>query len=210
MKPKHVLALTIAVLMSACGPGVGGTGRPAESREFVNLAGAQSVPVCSAPWAGLLSCQPPVTGNAVAANHPGTSKVQYASSGGPNPEFVLSFEGNKLSLEGGCPRISFDGEWAQIGSETALFFGGYLSANLIPTGSGHCHCEGSAAHQQRWPARHPVGSPQCQWPTADLVADEEVERQPDRPAQLPLMALPSVSKLGASRANPELWLAGRR
>lgn len=131
MKPKHVLALTIAVLMSACGPGVGGTGRPAESREFVNLAGAQSVPVCSAPWAGLLSCQPPVTGNAVAANHPGTSKVQYASSGGPNPEFVLSFEGNKLSLEGGCPRISFDGEWAQIGSETALFFGGYLSANLI-------------------------------------------------------------------------------
>lgn len=132
MKPKHVLALTIAVLTSACGPGVGGTGRTAETREFAIQAGAQPVPVCSAAWAGLLNCQPPVSNPAVvAADHPGTAKIQYASDSSAQPEWVLSFEGNKISLEGGCPRVSFNGEWGQVGGAAALYFGGYLNAQLI-------------------------------------------------------------------------------
>ena len=132
MKPKHVLALTIAALSRACGPGVGGTGRTAEPREFAVQAGAQPVPVCSAAWAGLLNCQPPViNSNAVAADHPGTTKIQYASDSSAQPEWVLSFEGNKISLEGGCPRVSFTGEWGQVGSAVPLYFGGYLNAKLI-------------------------------------------------------------------------------
>lgn len=132
MKPKHVLALTIAGLLSACGPGVGGTGRTAESREFAALAGAQPVPVCSAVWAGLLNCQPPVISSTpVAVDHPGTTKIQYASDGSAQPEWVLSFEGNKMTLEGGCPRASFVGEWGQVGSAAPLYFGGYLDAKLI-------------------------------------------------------------------------------
>jgi hypothetical protein len=132
VKPKHVLALTIAVLLSACGPGVGGTGRPAESREFAVQAGAQPAPVCSAAWAGMLNCQPPVINtSAVAIDHPGTTKVQYASDSSGQPEWVLSFEGNKLSLEGGCPRVSYTAEWGQVGGAAPLYFGGYLNAKLI-------------------------------------------------------------------------------
>ncbi|MEJ5999696.1 hypothetical protein [Paucibacter soli] len=131
MNPKHMLGCAVALLLSACGPGTGGTGLTSESQNYLAKAGAQSAPVCSAPWATQLSCEPPIGSNSISPNHPGTLKVQYASSAGANPEFVLSFEGNKLSLEGGCPRVSYSAEWGQAGSAPALFYGGYLDAKLI-------------------------------------------------------------------------------
>jgi len=130
MKPNHLLAGLLGLLLSACGPGTGGSGLTTESHGYLALAGAKSAPLCSAPWADQLACGLPPGSSGVSPDHPGTAKVLYASSAS-NPDFVLSFEGNELKLEGGCPRLSYSGEWGQPGSGAAAFFGGYLDAGLI-------------------------------------------------------------------------------
>lgn len=119
-----------ALLLSACGPGTGGSGGELESSEFLAQAGARAAPVCAATWTQGLSCEPPVVNNVVPPSHPGTTRVQFASDASGRPEFVLSFEGNQISLEGGCPRRSYVGTWGQPDGKAAAFFGGYLDASL--------------------------------------------------------------------------------
>jgi len=131
MRLMHLATGAIALLLTACGPGTGGSGLVADPREFMSLAGANAIPVCSASWASQLTCEPPVVNNVVSPTHPGTAKVQFASDASTRPEFVVSFEGNLIRLEGGCPRISYVGEWGQPEGKAASFYGSYLDASLI-------------------------------------------------------------------------------
>lgn len=136
MKLTHMASGALVLLLTACGPGTGGSGLVANARDFMSMAGAQASPVCSAAWSTQLSCEPPVLNQVVSANHPGTTKVQYASDASGSPEFVVSFEGNQVSLEGGCPRISYVGEWGQPEGKVASFYGSYLDASLIQSTLG--------------------------------------------------------------------------
>lgn len=130
MKRTALIASAACLLLNACGPGTGGSGLVAESQDYLRQAGAQAAPVCGAAWATQLSCNPPAGTIGVAPSQAGTAKLQFGSSLS-NPEFVLSFEGNQLQLEGACPRLSFSGDWGLLPSGQSAFVGAYLDAGLI-------------------------------------------------------------------------------
>jgi hypothetical protein len=157
----HALLSASFLLLAACGPGTGGSGGAPETG-YLAQAGADAVPVCAAAWAGRLDCVPAIVpGVAVDALHPGTQRVQFASSA-DRPEFVLSFEGNHVTLQSACARTGFDGDWGSLAGAPALYFGAYSDA-LFPASIG-AHLSVQAA------ADAATGQPQLQ---LELRADDD-------------------------------------
>lgn len=144
MRQRFALALLsgLLTLLCACGPGTGGTGT-GPPPGLVAQAGAEPAPVCSAAFAGLLAC--PANNGSHAFNE-GTAAVQFLSAG-TQPAYVITFSGNRVSLEGGCPRQSFEGEWGRLlapntGPEApSLFFGSLSDARMIDPLASRMHIE---------------------------------------------------------------------
>lgn len=137
------LASVLLLLLSACGPGTGGTGS-GDGAGFLSAAGASASPVCGAPWASLLLCKSiGASAPGLSANDPGTPRLQFFSgSGAGAADYVLTFEGNRISLTGGCPRISFDGEWGSTPAGKTAFYGGYLDRKLVQAIAAQLAVEG--------------------------------------------------------------------
>jgi hypothetical protein len=143
--PHLVLAISLATLavLSACGPGVGGSGTGASlvattSGDSVGVSavtdlpsfdldtwGATATTVCGTSIAGALNCPP-------AMAQPGTSQLLPTAEGtGPlyfadiasGRQVAVALAGNTLALRRGCPALTFTGLWGQAGSTPARYYG---------------------------------------------------------------------------------------
>jgi hypothetical protein len=124
---RLITAWLLATLswLSACGPGVGGTGTGAmpDPAAF----GAASVSVCTAPFAAALNCPAGAgvagTPNAMA----GTNLVRFADvATGGNVSAVI--DSNQLVLVSRCQALQFTGVWGVLGTGEGRFFGTYSNA----------------------------------------------------------------------------------
>ncbi len=139
---RALLSMAALLVLQACGPGTGGTGTGRDA-DYLALAGASAAPVCASAWAQQsLACVS--TGGAGA----GTAALQF-SSGGPQPDYVLRFEGNAMQLLGGCPRLSFDGDWGLLPSGVSQFFGGYLQPSMVSEAAATLTVSAAEAGQLR-------------------------------------------------------------
>jgi hypothetical protein len=112
----------LAALLSACGPGVGGTGT-GNSTDGLSTWGAAPSNVClTADFTPLLSC------GGAAAPVGGTSVV-FAAESSPASRTLARFEGSRLTLELRCLNRSFEGEWASAGQLGTRYFGSVAAAN---------------------------------------------------------------------------------
>jgi hypothetical protein len=140
---RHALLGASFLLLAACGPGTGGTGGLPETNYLVQ-AGAAAEPVCAAAWATRLDCVPAIVpGVAVSAVHPGSLRVQFAS-GADRPEFVATFEGNHITLQGACARPGFEGDWGSQGSAPMVFFGAHADARFPGPVKAHLSVQAAA------------------------------------------------------------------
>lgn len=121
--PYTALLTLLLLLLSACGPGVGGSGTGATAF-YMAQAGATSAPVCKSGLSAALACGNQATGG---ADTGGTAQVQYASIA-QGPQVLIAFEANTVNLSQGCPYLEFNGEWGQLPSGEGRFFGSYASA----------------------------------------------------------------------------------
>ena len=84
--------------LTACGPGVGGTGTGQSAAELV-VFGATAASVCAAPLAGSLSCGPNGTTGVTSV---GTEPVRYIdAAGGAN--ILVDFTDNSVHLSAPVP-----------------------------------------------------------------------------------------------------------
>ena len=116
---RHLLPLTLVLWLTACGPGVGGSGTGEQTQTVANF-GAVPAPVCGAAFASRLNCSPAAGGAAAAPA--GTAPVTFVdvATGG---QVSATLRANSIELEARCQRLSFRGEWAVVGTSDARFFG---------------------------------------------------------------------------------------
>ena len=115
---RHLLPLTLMLWLSACGPGVGGSGTGQPMLAVADF-GAVPTPVCGATFASRLNCSPAAGGVAAPA---GTAAVTFVDVG-TGGQISATLRANGIELEARCQRLSFSGEWAVIGANDARFFG---------------------------------------------------------------------------------------
>ena len=111
-------ALACAAVLSACGPGVGGTGT-GETPGALAYFGATAASVCSSDLANLLGCAP---ANAAAAPAPGVTTL-YLADTIDGRRVAVSLQGNTIEISAPCAQLRFRGDWGAIGSQAARFFG---------------------------------------------------------------------------------------
>ena len=132
MKPcRTAIAALLLAWLGGCGPGVGGTGT-GESESFVQLFGATTASVCSAPFAGGLSCagsalQP---GDVVLPADQGTLVTRYADQP-TGANITVLIEANSIQLDARCERLHFIGDWGITAANDARFFGSYVRDTSI-------------------------------------------------------------------------------
>ena len=143
--PHLATALCAAVLatLSACGPGVGGSGVGASlvataSGDTVGVTAVADLPafdletwgatpaaVCGSALAGALSCPPPAVGpgsTVATPNAEGTGPLYFADLASGR-EVSVAIAGNTIAVRRGCPALSFTGLWGQAGNTPARYFG---------------------------------------------------------------------------------------
>lgn len=118
------LALVAALVLAACGPGVGGTGT---GNEALSAYGATAASACTAPFASALGCSTS-PGGAVGAPGVGTAPRVWADTDGPS-RVQLRLEGDSATLELRCAGRRFDGQWGTQPSLGARYYG-----ELVGTG----------------------------------------------------------------------------
>lgn len=122
-----LLALLVAVL-SACGPGVGGTGTgPIEQPGVPAPSQASALPICSSDLVSLLRCP----AGSAAVGGEGTAPVLLADATG-TARVHARIEGNRIELELLCQRQRFVGDWGQRSGEAPRFFGSLQSTVAAP------------------------------------------------------------------------------
>ncbi len=119
MKLRHLvppawrtgLTLGLALLLSACGPGVGGTGTGQQhsAADF----GATTAALCTSSLADSLSCPPPVDGARPAVG----SQALLLADGTPPRRATGRVDGNIVELNLFCEGWTFIGEWG-VGTRT--------------------------------------------------------------------------------------------
>jgi hypothetical protein len=89
-------AAMLALLLAACGPGVGGTG----GGDDPSGGGATVSPLCRTPFAGVLDCRADGT----------TGRVLFADAAVPATA-QLAIEGARAQLTARCAGLAFEGDW---------------------------------------------------------------------------------------------------
>jgi hypothetical protein len=126
------LALGLALLAAACGPGVGGTGVGPSTSALPAFSAAPAA-LCASDLAAQLAC------STAAASPAGTGAVDFADASAPH-RVSLRFEGNRVELQAPCAALQFSGEWGRAAGQTARFYG-HVGAELatlvaLPAGNG--------------------------------------------------------------------------
>ncbi len=103
------------LLLTGCGPGVGGTGTGDAAFEAFGVSAAS---VCIGPVAAELAC-PSLPAGPVAV---GTLPVQFVDAAG---QVTLQVSGNLATLDASCLRLHFSGEFGSRASGAQGFFGSY-------------------------------------------------------------------------------------
>lgn len=116
-----VLSALLGLLLTACGPGVGGTGT-GEEGQGLQAFGAEARAVCTGDLAPLLACPAPdpTAGGSGSASVAGTAPTWWASADGA---VQLSLSGNALTLQAECGALEFRGLWGQAGTASPAYYG---------------------------------------------------------------------------------------
>jgi hypothetical protein len=128
----HLGVVTLAFLVAACGPGVGGTGTGGDATTAAPVAAAS---VCEADFAALLACP---AGAAAAQG----SALAYAADSEPASRHLARFEGSAIDLELRCVPQRFVGTWGNAPGLGARFYGelrsqtGTVPASLLAQRDG--------------------------------------------------------------------------
>ncbi len=107
---RQLLGL-VALLLAACGPGVGGTGTGAEPPP--GAFGAQASDLCASGLAGALACAAGTAGLAQ-----GTAAVDFFSG-----TARARIQGNHIELMLPCQLLVFSGDWGTVGGAGPRFYG---------------------------------------------------------------------------------------
>jgi hypothetical protein len=113
-----VALATLAWLLAACGPGVGGSGTGEDQTSALPVFGASAASLCGSEFATLLACGTPPS----AAPNVGTSALAFVGTLGGVPA-SLRLQGNQADLRVGCVALRFRGEWGRLGSQAPRFYG---------------------------------------------------------------------------------------
>jgi hypothetical protein len=117
---RAAVAAALLMLLSACGPGVGGTGIGNEPSTLATF-GATSASLCASNLAGSLACPsvavPPTSPNPADV---GTATVTLVD--GSN-RVVVTLNGNRIELNAPCAGVKFSGEWGLVPGQAPRFYG---------------------------------------------------------------------------------------
>lgn len=117
-----LLAVLLSAWLTACGPGVGGTGT-GEGQRALQLYGAEAAPLCASELEPLLSCA--VQGsptNPAPAPAAGSAVTTWADTG-DGRQLQATLSGNEITLNRACPGLQFRGVWGAVPGQTARFYG---------------------------------------------------------------------------------------
>lgn len=119
-------ALALALLATACGPGVGGSGTGAVP-DPVAAQGAAPAALCESALATALGCAPPAaspTSAPVLASPLVLADADGSSGASRRVQAVIG--GEELLFNGSCPPLHFEGRWGR-GPDGLLRFYGRLA-----------------------------------------------------------------------------------
>lgn len=149
---RHVLAargslgwlwgLWLALILTACGPGVGGTGIGAEPPSLASF-GAAAASVCSSDLAPRLNCGQAgaVTGAPTSPNlDAGTGPLVLSDATG---RVIVQLEGNQIELQAPCQNLVFRGVWGQIPGQAARYYGAIEAGTSIGLGTVEFEASGT-------------------------------------------------------------------
>jgi hypothetical protein len=122
----NLLAAATLALLSACGPGVGGSGT-GEDQTALPPFGASAASLCSSELAVLLQCP---AGSGTAAGGTGTGPVAFSGRLG-GQDVALQLQGNQADLRVGCTLLRFRGQWGQLAGQSPRFYG-YTDPEGVP------------------------------------------------------------------------------
>lgn len=111
------LAAVLLVWLTACGPGLGGTGTGA-SDDALAAFGAQPASVCQSDFADLLAC----TGSGVMTPAP-TGASRWFAESEPASRVLLELAGNEAHLLLRCAALEFSGQWGVAAGQSPRFYG---------------------------------------------------------------------------------------
>jgi hypothetical protein len=118
-----LLTTTLAALLAACGPGVGGTGTGETGGNAaipgLDAFGAAPAPVCGGVLAEVLSCAPATTG-AVALPNPAPVQLADTIDG---RRVQVRLQGSTVELLAPCAGLLFSGNWGVIAGQAARYYG---------------------------------------------------------------------------------------
>ena len=110
-----VLTWALAVLLAACGPGVGGTGS-GEPGSTLQPGSAVPGSVCTSDLAALLGC----VGSGSAATPLLTLDLVDTIDG---RQVRVHLHGNEVEVEVPCARLRFSGRWGTVDGQPAAYHG---------------------------------------------------------------------------------------
>lgn len=117
---RRCTAALLLMLLSACGPGTGGTGTgPIEQPGVPAGAQALPLPLCLSAIATALRCP---AASAPGGGGDGSALVLLADAA-QRAAVHARVEGNRVELELLCTRQRFSGEWGQRAGEAPRFYG---------------------------------------------------------------------------------------
>ncbi len=112
-----MLALTTG--LSACGPGVGGTGT-GETNGLTHF-GATAASVCSSDVAAVLGC---ITAPGAASPSPSTSVAPvFLADATTSPRVQARVQDSAIDLSVACTGLRFRGQWGELAGQGGRFFG---------------------------------------------------------------------------------------
>jgi hypothetical protein len=130
--PRRWAALPacLALLLAACGPGVGGTGTGSEPAPTLAGFGATAAALCDSPVASALGCVPPVNSTDSAQALP---LPLWLSDAEPATRAIALVFANQIELQLRCDALQFSGQWGRADSDgSGRFYGQAQTAAGTP------------------------------------------------------------------------------
>lgn len=114
-----LLAAVLAALLSACGPGVGGTGTGAEFEPSSPSGALSPQALCASDLAPLLQC----AGGALEGTQPA-----WWADGSAARDLQVRLEGQSAELVSACSGWQFSGRWSAAPGQAPRFHGTLVAA----------------------------------------------------------------------------------